>query len=87
MRIHEHAGYLRDGLRQRGVTGLINTLAAPEIDPASNQSYIKDMATPGCWVALEFSDTESAATSFASLNHILPEGNPWMTMEIYPGQC
>lgn len=78
-------GYLRDGLRRRGVAGLISTLAAPELDPASNQSYIKDMATPGCWVALEFSDTDSAAESFATLSRILPEGNPWMTMEIYPG--
>eukprot|EP01052_Picozoa_sp_SAG31_P039392 SAG31_NODE_5456_length_2526_cov_1.722291_3_plen_390_part_00 len=76
---HPYISHLRDRLRAGGVTGLISTLSGPDGDS------IEGMKVHGDWVALEYSITTNASKSLATLRSVIPDGNPMVTMEIYPG--
>lgn len=69
--------YLRDALRKRGITTLINTLAFPT--PEEVETAVID----GTWLALEFTYNVPTNLAFSILRFFYPTG-PIMVMEFYP---
>ena len=76
---HQYYSYLRDGLRKRGIESLINTLAWP--DSLSLEKAI----IPDTWTALEYTVHHSTPNALEVLRKHVPNNNPFMVMEYYPG--